>query len=141
GKPSRYNGGQVNGRSSMQASLMPGSPGTEISSELALVRLAVALGACRTGGPLSPAESQLCVEAETIEQTPHRLLAQTERLIRAGDDPLGEMLCNLRPGPERRRQGAFYTPPSIVQPMVNWVLEQSPARVIDPGCGSGRFSA
>ncbi|MHB8619861.1 MAG: N-6 DNA methylase [Chloroflexota bacterium] len=51
------------------------------------------------------------------------------------------MLCNLRPGPERRRKGAFYTPPTIVHPMVDWVLKQSPARVIDPGCGSGRFSA
>jgi hypothetical protein len=119
---------------------MPGPPGTEISSELALVRLAVALGALRTGGPLSPAELRLCHEAETVEETPHCVLGETERLIRAGGDPLGEMLCNLRSGPERRRQGAFYTPPTIVQPMVEWILKQSPTRVVDPGCGSGRFS-
>ena len=28
----------------------------------------------------------------------------------------------------------------IVAPMVEWVLDQSPSRVIDAGCGSGRFT-
>ncbi len=60
--------------------------------------------------------------------------------VRAGEDPLGEAFCQLRARPARWAAGAFYTPPAIVEPMVRWVLDQRPARVIDAGCGSGRFS-
>ncbi len=36
--------------------------------------------------------------------------------------------------------GAFYTGAGILQPMMEWALEQRPDRFIDPGCGSGRFA-
>ncbi len=39
----------------------------------------------------------------------------------------------------RRRSGMFYTDPQIVRPMVDWILKQAPERVVDAGCGSGRF--
>lgn len=125
----------------MQASLIPASLDSEIGSEHALVQLAIALGATKLGGPLSAAEAILCEQASAGHVVLQDASAEVWSLIRAGGDPLGDILCKLRPGADRRRQGAFYTPAAIVQPMVNWVLEQSPQRIIDPGCGSGRFSA
>jgi adenine-specific DNA-methyltransferase len=60
--------------------------------------------------------------------------------IHAGDDPLGEAFCRLRTPTQRRDAGAFYTPRPVVDAMVRWVLAQRPARVVDCGCGSGRFA-
>ena len=60
--------------------------------------------------------------------------------IRAGGDPLGEAFCRIRTPQERRNQGATYTPPAIVENMLEWTAKhKSPARVVDPGAGSGRF--
>ena len=42
---------------------------------------------------------------------------------------------------ERRPDGAFYTPPALVEPMVEWALAEEVDRVVDAGCGSGRFAA
>src|SRR5438552_17550010 len=47
--------------------------------------------------------------------------------------------------PERKRLGAFYTPPEIVRLIVELVLEPqctagaSAPRVLDPACGAGEF--
>ena len=60
--------------------------------------------------------------------------------IDAGDDPLGERLCAVWAPEDRRGLGAFYTGAELVGPMLDWTLARSPARVIDPGCGSGRFA-
>jgi len=60
--------------------------------------------------------------------------------IAAGADPLGDAFCHIRAAVERRAAGAFYTPPAMVDAMVRWVLEREPARVVDCGCGSGRFA-
>jgi methylase of polypeptide subunit release factors len=62
------------------------------------------------------------------------------RYILAGRDPLGAILSHIR-GPERRREtGATFTPWPIVDAMVDWAaLQPAPARVADPGVGSGRF--
>jgi SAM-dependent methyltransferase len=60
--------------------------------------------------------------------------------IRSGADPLGDALCALRSPAERRPLGATYTPRPIVHAMIRWAAERiEPARVVDPGCGSGRF--
>ncbi|MFL6602757.1 MAG: Eco57I restriction-modification methylase domain-containing protein [Steroidobacteraceae bacterium] len=60
--------------------------------------------------------------------------------IRKGGDPLGEALSSLRPAAARRAVGAIYTPAPIVQSMMSWVAAQArPARIVDPGAGSGRF--
>lgn len=111
------------------------------SDELALLRIAADLGAAAVGGPLSGAERALIELASAA--TPSRLdaTASTRSTILEGGDPLGEALCRLRPARERRALGAFYTPPSILDPMVTWVLSRSPDRVVDAGCGSGRFAA
>jgi len=60
--------------------------------------------------------------------------------ILSGHDPLGEAFCQLRSAVQRRAMGAFYTPHEVVNAMVGWVLARRPDRVVDCGCGSGRFS-
>ncbi len=68
------------------------------------------------------------------------LLRLVRALIKAGSDPLGEAFCRLRPAVDRRASGAIYTPAAIVRSMILWAAEQgTPARIVDPGCGSGRF--
>jgi predicted RNA methylase len=68
------------------------------------------------------------------------LLAAIRDLIEKGDDPLGEAFCRLRSPAARRSTGAIYTPSAIVLSMVRWAAAQeSPTRIVDPGCGSGRF--
>lgn len=60
--------------------------------------------------------------------------------IRAGGDPLGEAFCRIRTPQKRRNQGATYTPPLIVDHMLEWAARhKTPSRVVDPGAGSGRF--
>src|SRR5205823_1442440 len=60
--------------------------------------------------------------------------------IQRGQDPLGELWISLRPGSERRQHGATYTPPDIVQSMLNTIAPRSTfARIVDPGAGSARF--
>ena len=62
------------------------------------------------------------------------------KLILSGADPLGETFLLIRPATKRRVAGAIYTPSAIVDSMMTWLTEQgTPARIIDPGAGSGRF--
>ncbi len=81
-----------------------------------------------------------------LERSCRLLLTEPSRLselqarVRAGEDPLGEAFCFLRSARVRRQSGAFYTPPPMVQRMASWVVEQRPVRVVDTGCGSGRFA-
>jgi len=112
---------------------------TPAESELA--RLAIDLGALSTGGALSPAEQVIVERACTLRPTPADALERSRRLILEGADPLGESFCRLRSAIERRRLGAFYTQPALVEPMLRWALARDPARLVDAGCGSGRFAA
>lgn len=60
--------------------------------------------------------------------------------IQKGGDPLGEAFSALRSADARRAAGAIYTPAPIVQSMMSWLAAQGqPARIVDPGAGSGRF--
>ena len=102
-----------------------------------LVGLTLACGAADIGGPLSDAEVAL-IKCATPASAQHARRARAA--IRGGADPFGEALCSLRLPAARRALGAFYTDATIIDPMMSWVLEQSPARLVDPGCGSGRFS-
>src|SRR5262252_5457583 len=69
------------------------------------------------------------------------LIAHTRAEILAGKDLLGTEFCSLRSAKQRRQHGATYTPPPIVDAMVAWAHAEipTPARVVDPGAGSGRF--
>lgn len=113
--------------------------GTLVASDLDLVALAVALGAADLGGVLTRAERDLVDAAQRVHVAPSKVEA-TRDALRAGGDPLGDAFYLLRSPVVRREQGAVYTPPSLVDPMVRWTLDQDPARVIDAGSGSGRFS-
>src|SRR3984893_10928701 len=71
-------------------------------------------------------------------------LSSVERKVRKaierGEDPLGEAFSSLRSAAVRRAAGAIYTPAPIVHSMMSWLAAQGrPARIVDPGAGSGRF--
>jgi adenine-specific DNA-methyltransferase len=70
-----------------------------------------------------------------------RSIAGAWAQIRAGHDMLGTEFCRLRSAGQRRRRGATYTPGPIVEAMVEWAHAENsaPARIVDPGAGSGRF--
>ncbi|MBI2299750.1 MAG: methyltransferase [Armatimonadetes bacterium] len=111
--------------------------GSKIRSLPELVGACLAVGLDGAGGPLSSAESELLSEAQPFAGDAEALRGA----IGAEQDPLGEAYNGLRTAVERRKQGAFYTPDPIVRAMVAWVLSRAPARVVDAGCGSGRFAA
>lgn len=103
--------------------------------ERALIGVAVALGATR-GGDLSDDERAYISTATRVDDT---RVAVFHDAIARGEDPLGDALCALRSAAQRRPMGATYTPGAIVTAMTHWGAARSPARVIDPGAGSGRF--
>lgn len=113
---------------------------TLASSESDLVHLIVQLGALDVGGPLSREESSLVGRLERAERSVHKsAIAVVRDAIAAGADPLGQAFYALRSAVARREVGAVYTPTELIRPMVDWVLDQAPGRVLDAGTGSGRF--
>ena len=110
------------------------------NEESNLARLAIALGAIGTGGALSRAEEQLIDSVSDVAEPSRQLLDATFAAIRAGADPLGEQLLAIRRPPSRRLIGQVFTPDTIVAPMVDWALARRVSRIVDPGCGSGRFT-
>lgn len=108
-----------------------------IDSEAALVAAAMALGAESAGGPWAAAEINLGKCAG--KSPPKKVVAVLKELIRAGEDPLGDIFSVLRSSEERRENGATYTPAPIVQTMVDWATSKNPCRIVDPGVGSARF--
>lgn len=101
-----------------------------------LLGLALALGAADIPH-WSPAETKLAQQASPPAP---KLVRAFRDAIRAGHDPLGDAFCQLRPPTERRLLGATYTPPALVEAMVGWAAsKKEPARIVDPGAGSGRF--
>jgi hypothetical protein len=102
-----------------------------------LVSLAAALMGNAVAG-LSTSERNLLAHAQRIDS---RLVAHGRTQILAGKDVLGAAFCSLRSAEQRRQRGATYTPALIVDAMIEWVRTEnrSPARVVDPGAGSGRF--
>lgn len=105
-------------------------------TEPRLLSAAVGLGARDVGG-WSGAEEKL---TRATEPLPAAVLARLRDEIRGGGDPLGEVFSRLRRPEQRRELGATYTPSAIVAAMLAWAAEVDlPARVVDPGAGSGRF--
>lgn len=109
-------------------------------NQLTLVRSAVALGALNVGGPLSAGEASLAKRALGSHRiSKSELSGLRERLI-SGEDPFGEALINLRNSSTRRRLGQFLTPLTTVDSMIDWALSKGAKRIIDAGCGTGRFT-
>ncbi|WP_091151615.1 Eco57I restriction-modification methylase domain-containing protein [Geodermatophilus africanus] len=112
-----------------------------LKTELDLIRACITLGALDVGGPLSPEEEAVARSAADLPGPSPEFVKELWRSIESGSDPLGDAFCALRDAATRRSDGAIYTPSTIVEPMVEWALHQSPTRVVDPGAGSGRFLA
>lgn len=107
-----------------------------VRDERELAGVCAALGAEDVAG-WTAGEAALVAAARPVE--PHRLDA-IRAAMQAGHDPLGDAFCALRPAERRRPMGATYTPRPIVDAMIAWAQgEVSPARIVDPGTGSGRF--
>lgn len=101
--------------------------------------IAVALALIGKASRLSIPEGRLC---RAVRLRPNRMLvSRVRRAIRAGLDPLGDTFAAIRSPKIRRLRGATYTPNRIVHSMVRWAVatRRSPARIVDPGAGSGRF--
>ena len=108
---------------------------TAISSERELARIAAAIAGRQN---LTVQEARLCAGRAPDVST----VNVVRGLIKAGLDPLGGTFEQLRLPQTRRKLGAVYTPQLIVQAMMGWAADKGlPARVVDPGAGSGRFIA
>lgn len=108
-----------------------------MQTEQELIALCLALIDERAG--LSASERKL---AKTVSaaSTKTREIDSARKAILRGADPLGEAFSSIRSAQDRRAAGAVYTPPPIVRSMMSWLTSQgTPARVVDPGAGSGRF--
>jgi hypothetical protein len=92
-----------------------------LGSEQKLVEIAISLGASKVAG-WSAAEEKLARGAKSV---PDATLTDVRARIEAGEDPLGEAFCRLRPATERRARGATFTPPMIVDSMVQWAAESA----------------
>lgn len=107
-----------------------------ITTERQLLAIALALGAREVPG-WSP------VETEAVRKLPcvsNVIVQWVREQIQKGEDPLGQLFCELRPPEIRREKGATYTPQRIVDAMLDWAEDNGkPSRIIDPGVGSGRY--
>lgn len=111
-----------------------------ITTEAELLALCIALGAETTGGVISPAEASLIAGGVGTPPIASDAVAAARAAVEAGQDPIGDLFSNIRPALERRDLGAFFTPTPIVTAMINWALAKEPARLVDAGCGSGRYA-
>lgn len=84
------------------------------------------------------------VERELLSDAlpaPSSIVDEVRGLVQAGGDPLGEAFMRVNRPEERRALGSVFTPADIVESMIGWAGERvTPARVVDCGCGSGRFA-
>jgi len=110
---------------------------------------------------LSEALSRFYAEAQTIDYAPiyrSDIISEIPLTTRAQErmrtfldtlnefdfskmesDFLGRVYEKLIPPLERKKLGQFYTPPGIVDFIIQLTLRQPNAIVLDPGCGSGSF--
>lgn len=101
-----------------------------------LLAIAIALGAEDVSG--WDATERALVKG--LQRQPASMVRNFREQVRSGGDPLGDILCKLRPREVRRLQGATYTPTNIIKSMANSCKAlPAPGRIVDPGCGSGRY--
>lgn len=103
-----------------------------------LIQLCVQLGAT-TVGEITEQETSL-IQSHPSTTLPGEVVEVAREQIRQYGDPLGDAYTTILSPVERRPLGQTYTSGSIVDSMVSWAGDQgSPARVVDPGAGSGRY--
>jgi hypothetical protein len=109
-----------------------------LKTESQLAKLCFALVDCPDR--LSYRQLRLARGGDRADVGEHAVEAARKEIL-AGNDPLGRTFCSIRSSNTRRALGAVYTPPEIVEAIINWVAARcgNPVRVIDPGSGSGRF--
>ncbi|WP_186156000.1 Eco57I restriction-modification methylase domain-containing protein [Burkholderia gladioli] len=108
-----------------------------IQTENHLIAIAAALVGDSTALSVGEKALKRKVSGQAIEQA---FLDSVRHDIQAGNDPLGDAFAAIRSAVERRATGAVYTPMPIVRSMMAWLAAQgTPARIVDPGAGSGRF--
>ncbi len=109
-----------------------------LATEVDLIATAASLAGHHKGW--SATERRL---VRDLPEAPESMLAALREEIAEGGDPLGEAFCRIRSPMTRRAHGATYTPMDIVDAMVSWSAGEhvQPARIVDPGAGSGRFLA
>ncbi len=106
-------------------------------AERDLIAVCEALGARSVPGWSAEEEAFF---ASVLPRPNRRSVSEIRDRIGAGEDPLGETFCRLRPAEDRRSHGATYTPLGIVRTMFDWAQgHATPERVVDAGVGSGRF--
>lgn len=90
---------------------------------------------------LSTVERKLVkVTQASVSSVGRREADAVRKAILRGADPLGDAFSAIRSPQDRRSAGAVYTPHAIVRSMMTWLSNQGkPARIVDPGAGSGRF--
>lgn len=110
------------------------------ASEADLIRLSIELGALEVGGALSASEQTLVTGLKSLASQASLDAEVVKHEIEAGHDPLGMAFYALRSRSDRRQVGAVYTPQFLIEPMVEWIAEQAPERIVDAGSGSGRFT-
>ncbi|MFD1838933.1 Eco57I restriction-modification methylase domain-containing protein [Paracidovorax cattleyae] len=109
----------------------------KLQTEQELVALCLALIGGQ--GCLSAAERKLAKTAPVLGLK-SKDVENIRKAIAQGADPLGEAFSSIRSATQRRAAGAVYTPAPIVRSMMTWLSSQGvPARIVDPGAGSGRF--
>lgn len=109
-----------------------------LESEQELTALAWAITRNGSLTDLSDAEGDL---VDATRRAPVGIADALVHAIQRGGDPLGNAFVQLRSARQRRPLGAVYTPPEIVDAMIGWISsKERPARIIDPGSGSGRFT-
>jgi len=111
--------------------------GSNVTTLDDLARLCVELGADAVGG-MSDSEKALVRGGESSLTSTG--LTRLRRTIQRGADPLGDAYCRLLTPADRRPLGQTYTPGPIIKAMTAWAAAQgTPARIVDPGAGSGRY--
>src|ERR1700690_968822 len=100
-----------------------------------LIAVTLELGALEYS-EISKSERNLAKRAARV---PKGRAQEFRAAIQDGEDPLGQVFSLLKGPIERRPLGATYTPKAIVSAMTQWVARHKPARIVDPGAGSGRF--
>ncbi len=87
---------------------------------------------------LSSAERELL---ESVNDQAHPAGVRTNGpATRPQQETFTSKLADARSIEERRNLGQFFTPQPIVDVMIEWVREQTPAQIVDAGCGTGRFA-